>query len=164
MDSEIQYAPMDVRALRKGQLISIAEIESTMRCRRDAPNYGLKILALREWITKELKKIGIIYTMKVDHGALRILDDAAASEYNRQQGHIKIRGFRRAHRRALAVDITNLSYRQLTAHGRTILVQAAYLSAIDTTRSRLAAPSPRVRNTPVIGVEEPAAGNGESSE
>ena len=147
---EIAYFPLDVRQLHKGQVIEVLEIERITGTPRRHAEYPLKVLWLRTKIEKELRKLGQTLTMRIHKGALVICDDSDAAKYNRRQGRLKIRAYRRAHKRNVAVDMSKLTADERRDHERTLVIQGTLLGAIHSAKRQLAGPTAQPRRTPAL--------------
>ena len=146
---EVQYHPLDVTKLQKGQVFTHADLEPIIQLKWPDEWWGVKLMVLQEQIRKQRKRLGLpLLTMRTHKGMLIICDDPDAARYNSMMGKRGIRRFARASARNLAVDSTNLTVEEKAAHDRTIMRQAMLLGAIrSATHSQLSVDAPR-RTTP----------------
>lgn len=148
-----EYYPLDVRTLSKGDIISAAECERLTGGKRSQPNYPLMLLGLRDAIARELKKIGVVYTLRISHGEILVCTDAEAARYNRRIVKLSVRRVRRSHIRNLHVDTSKLTDEQRKSHERSIIHSGILLAASRSSRKKLGPPASPERKTPVIKVE-----------
>ena len=135
----VNYFPVDIDALTKGQVLLVEEIENILGCSRSAqPQFALKALGLRNKIAKMLRDRGKPATVVLAKGTIRVLTDAEAVEYNPRQYRHGARKMARAHKRSMDVDPALLTCEQLKKHERSVIVQGCILQAIDSQRRRLA--------------------------
>jgi hypothetical protein len=127
----VQYHPLDVTRLVKGQVLSIAELEPIIRLKHPDERWGLRLLRLKKNIDTLRARLGLqLLTMRNDHDTLVICDDANAASYNRSMVKRGVRRVRRAAARNIAVDVSKLTDEDRKAHERAIQRQAMLLAAI----------------------------------
>lgn len=127
---EVEKHPFDFDRLKKGDIIPVERIESLSRVSRDSARYSLIALKYKDQIESELESRGRPVTVKIDRGNLVILTDSEAAEYNKTQFDARKRQMGASHRRAMQVDIGQLSDDQKERHRRNLLVQGAQLAAM----------------------------------
>ena len=146
----INYDPLDVARLTKGTVIQVEEIENITGYKRMHRLYPLQLLKLRNKCNRELRKRGIVLTLRCHKGNLVVCDDSEASRYNRKQGRSGMRRFARSHYRNLAVDATALESTERKQHDNTLLVNGRILSAMRTETRRSLSASKAERRTPLL--------------
>jgi len=145
--------PIDVETLQKGDVISIERLEVIIGRPRGAPGFGLEVLKIREMIARQLEVIGRPMTIRQLHGQLVLCDDETASVYNPREVEAGWRKSARAHRRNLAVDVSQLDQERRAQHDRTLVTHSRIFQAM---RSARVDPElqPATRNTPPQGNRE----------
>lgn len=150
---EVRYHPIDFDALRKGDVITVEQLERITGYQYGTRKFDLAVLALREQITRELHDRNYPITVASENGSLKILTDEEAAAYNPQMFRHGFRKLLRAHRRLMNVDATQLNSEQREALERNIVVQGKMISAARS--SRQIALQSHKRATP--GLPAPAA-------
>ena len=142
--NNVQYHPLDVAAIVKGQVLTIEELKPILGVPPERKmEWALRLLVLRQKIETQRRRRGLpVITMRIRKGTLVICDDSEAAEYNESMGKRGIRRFSRACARNLAVDVTKLTPEESAAHLRVIARQAMVFGAMNTARHQaLPAPS-----------------------
>ena len=126
--SDTRIYPIDTDGLSKGSVIPSQEIASICHHTPGTDAYALFCLKLREYIQARFAERNEIITVVGERNALRILTDAEASEYNRDQFKRRSKQMVGIHVRACGVDVTALNEDQQKDHEHTIMRQATVLS------------------------------------
>lgn len=151
-DEGINYHPLDVGSLVKGQTLEVEELETRLGILRSSPNWWKKVLGLKQWIDKERAKRGLPeMTMCTPGGMLHVCTDSEAAAYNRRMTRLGARRITRSHRKNIAVDMTKLTADETQLHERAIIRQAFIMSSLRSAQHRaLPAPAPQERTTPAM--------------
>ena len=148
MNNATRY-PLDFDALTKGSIVNVKTIESIVQAPRGCDKYNLGALKLAQRIEQELAARGLYVTVVSDHGAIRVLTDPEASEYNYKEA---IRGFDAMKRRTIklsTVTVSELNEDQTRQHDRSLVVLGAMIAGAKSARKQAMA-LPHVRNTPSL--------------
>jgi len=119
---------LNVAGLKKGDYIPPDEIEKAVDAKRGTPEYGLKLLALREDIIKQSGDNGYQLVAKGENHGLRILDNEECQEYTLNLQRLRLRSHGNWNRIARdAVDVSKLQdhtrgkfEREMEMHARII--------------------------------------------
>lgn len=126
--------PIDVGALKKGDLLSVEQLQTiTGKKPADANSFAFAVLALREFIQENTD-----FTVKMTTEGLRILTDSEASQYNHRRFHGHIGGLQRRYQRNTLVDARNLSPEEGSAHAHNLLNESRYIAALTKATKRIA--------------------------
>lgn len=131
MDTERRIHPIDVTTLSKGDRLPIEQVEQIVNCSRASPAFAFRVLSLKGWIERSLRNHGKVWTLRVDHGAICILTDVEAVQYNFRQHRVGCRKTRRSLRRQIAVDVSNLTEEQKVEHDKMLTRQAGVVAAMN---------------------------------
>ncbi len=148
--SGVDYSPLDVTKLVKGQILTLDELERHTGVLRSYPKWRLKLLRVQQEIARERAKRGLgLLTLRIlPDQTLKVLDDAEAAQYNARSGKAGIRRFVRAVGRNIAVDTTQLTVDEARSHDRELRKQAMILGALRSTVHRPLPQAPPERVTP----------------
>lgn len=127
--ANVRRHPLDFDALKKGDTISLAELEDILSIRSDDPSFPLKRLALQQQIESEMDERGNPVTVATRKGQIVILTDDQAAEYNPHCFRLYQRRMAKAHARTLAVDPGELTDIQRRQHEQNVMVQTRVLAA-----------------------------------
>jgi len=130
------YEGLDFTELRKGDIISVAELERLFGFSRSMNAYSLATMQLCNDISRYFRSIGEIVTVCTRDYAIHILRDSEAAEYNALKFKHGIDTADRAHERALAVDIGNLKQEEVLRHDRKLYIQGRILQSIRVARKK----------------------------
>lgn len=151
----VERWPIDFDALGKGSEISVPELERIIGHPRSTTQFQLGTMALCDLISRHLLARGLIATVAVVKGAVRVLTDAEASVYLRKRRQHLLSGFVRTNYRTLAVDVNNLTPAERSHHERELEIQGKYMQAIATARAQIRLGSYK-RSTPGLPPPAPA--------
>lgn len=160
--SNVQPYPLDVEGLRKGQVLSIEELEQILGMPRDDRRWQYSLLKLTKKICALRFRLDLPeLTMRIEKGKLVICDDEDAALTNSRRSHGRIRGYKRDFRRNLVVDATKLSDETKKIHERDLARGALMIAAIRGVRRKLLTGeglNGNGRKTPLMvqGAAEPA--------
>src|SRR5208337_3789481 len=110
--SEPKPYPIDVRALVKGQTITVPELEKILGVTIEKPNFWARVLVLEKKIITQRARLGLPYftlNQKGSHGGLHVCTDSEATKYNSQCAQHGKQKLRKALRGKLAVDVSQLT-------------------------------------------------------
>ena len=119
--------PLDFDALRKGDVITIEEIERITGCKSDTTAYALKSMSLCEKIMVAKENHGDPVVAKVDKLAIRILLDHEAAVYCDGTFRAGLRKMGRGCERQSKVDTRQLTSEQIAKHERRLEVNSRTL-------------------------------------
>ena len=101
---------IDVGNLEPGSFIPAETLEACTGVSRDLAAFGLKSLAVKEWLISELDQRDEVFMVKGERGGLRILNNEEASDYGPRMMRLHSSGRERwYHRTRLAVKAHMLS-------------------------------------------------------
>lgn len=143
--------PIDVKALHKGQLLTVDQLQHiTGKKPTDQNAFAFALLALREFIQENSD-----FTVKLTVEGLRILTDAEAAEYNHRRFRGHLVGLARRHERNSVVDASELPEAAARQHAHDLLNESRYLTALTKTAKRITVeehkrslPAPNHRDPP----------------
>lgn len=137
--------PVDVSALRKGQLITNVEMEKiTGKKPTDPAKWAFSLLSVRDFIQDNTD-----FTVKITSDGLRILTDSEAASHNHRRFSGHIGGAKRRYDRNTMVDPTNLMPEELAIHKRNLMNESRYITALSQAGKRIAIGA-HSRNTPAL--------------
>ena len=149
MNAEIH--PIDVTTLKKGDVITVEQLEKITGWGRKSDAFKLRVLALRDRIMRELQDIGRPMVLRGWQGcSLRILTDPEATEYLDNQATSHLRGIGRSCFRLGQVDVRNLDEGQNREHERRILVHGKTLQCALAGRMDALKSIPHVSDRPAL--------------
>lgn len=122
--------PFDYDNLKKGDEIPVEQLEHITRTKYGDDKYSLRVLSLCEQIERELKERGRHVTVVQRKGAIRILLDSEAAEYNSMRFRQQQEGLVRSHYRGLAVVSANLDETERKRHERRMENQSKILQGM----------------------------------
>ena len=126
--TDARIYPIDTDQLHKGSVIHAQEIANIFHAQQGTERFNLCSLRLREYITDKFAERSETVTVVSDRGNLRILTDAEAAEYNRDEFKRKSRQMLHIHKRNCGVNTAALDEKQQRDHERVIMRQSAVLS------------------------------------
>jgi len=127
--------PVDFESLQKGSVLKREYLERVFMVTADHANeYRFCLLTLRDQIMKELEKQGRPVTVIARHNDLVILTDQEAAAHNPLEFKRGARKMTRAHKRTLAVDISQLSHEEKLRWGRVVMNQGIILQSHKTAK------------------------------
>lgn len=126
--------PIDFDAVAKGDSWSQDEVLQAMGVSLDCDDPQFHLMKFCQRVADELKDRQLIVTVATQKGRVRVLTDEEAVEYNAREFERGLAKSRRAHFRALAVDVGNIGEVQREQHERRCIVNGQVLSAIRKTR------------------------------
>lgn len=121
--------PIDWDSLNKGDVIPVERLEQITETPRTSELYALKVLRFRHWLESEMKSRFRPVVTCSDHGALRILTDAEAVEYTAKRFQQAQNTMEASHRKAMDIDVGNLTDGEKRQHRQNTEVQAFVLLA-----------------------------------
>jgi hypothetical protein len=136
MENETQATrwPMDFDALKKGDVIPVADVEQMTGKKQGTKEYQFALLNMVKRMRDNLFHNEKFWTIAIRKDAICILNDVEASEYNPKEYETSRNRLKRLHVQCLAVDSMQLSDEQRDAHYRRLQVQAFEMSAMRTAR------------------------------
>jgi hypothetical protein len=145
--SEANRYPFDLDKLNKGDLIPVNQIEKIVGVRRNTESYALKLMAVQQRLSRDLRNAGRNITVVTHKKGIKLLTDAEASQYNHLKVHQHRRAMLRGHYRNMEVDVAQLSEEQKSQHDRYIEVDGRFVQAVQQVSAQLKL-EPYVRTTP----------------
>ena len=139
IDCESSAYPLDFDALGKGSVISADEVSAAIGLPRHDRRFPLRAMRLADSITSALAGRGLRVIVRSERDALRILTDEEAVEYTERGFVESMRLAARRHVQARSIDAANLSDTSRSKLDRSLIVQAAQLSAATAARRQLKA-------------------------
>jgi len=131
----IDYFPLDVGQLAKGQVITIAELEKLIGLKFPDYHWSLRVCGLQGRINKQRTRRGMtLLTMYQRKGELVICDEVAASVYGRKRVRHGARKIRRAHEAMRDVDDSKMSPEEQKRHQRWLSQMAMMRASISAIR------------------------------
>lgn len=121
---------MDVRPLKKGDLISIETIERETGISHGDDRWPFALMQMSKYIETQRRNLGMPVTPAIRRGILMILTDSDAARTNARRTVKRIGGMRRDFRRNSEVDIRKLSQEERQKHDREMQRMAFQLQAI----------------------------------
>ena len=128
--------PLDFDAIEKGSVIEESQCRKIIKHSSET-EYQLGLLKLKSLIEDRLQDRGVVVTIKCHKGALVILTDSEASEYNEERQKHSLKAFAVSHRRLIGVDTARLNSEQKMNHERRLVQGGLFLSAINDTRKKI---------------------------
>ena len=126
-----QKHPMDFDALNKGAFISPAEVERIMGVpQSNVARFTLAGLRLRAIIHRQLRIRDRPATCVCRKGGIAVLTDSEAAVYNAKRFRHGLRHSARSYRRAVSVDVTQLTEEERRDHDRNLVLNSRILSAV----------------------------------
>jgi len=122
--------PIDCEQLAKGDVIPIERIEMVTEKNYPSQEYQLALLALKQDLEKRMYDLGRPVTIKQERGALRILKDDEASEYNYVLFDQHVKGLVRRHRMNCLVDVSQMNETMKNAHRRRLAIEGCVIQAV----------------------------------
>lgn len=132
--NSVQYWPLDVDTLSKGDVISIDRLEEITGKTRTDQRWALYVLRVKSAIESQLVRTGRVLTLRMSQGQLVVCVDNDASVYNENEVERGLRKMARAHQRNLAVDVLRLDEERKPSHERTLLVHGRMILAASSAR------------------------------
>jgi len=126
--------PMDYDALKKGDVIAVADVERITGKKQGTKEYQFALLGLVKRMRDALFHQEKFWTIAIRKDAVCILNDVEASEYNPREYESSRNRLKRLHVQCLAVDSAELTDGQREAHYRRLQVQAFEMSAMRSAR------------------------------
>lgn len=133
--------PVDVDALKKGDVIPIERVAEIVRVTPDSPRFSLLMFALAKKIERLLWDRRKYWTVRCPREGILILRDDQASKFNNDMIERRKRGLFKSHKRLHHVDVNKLSDADLKKHDWYLLrsgMQVASLRAADMQIARIA--------------------------
>jgi len=159
--SEPKPYPIDVRALVKGQTITVPELEKILGVTIENPDWWARVLILKKKIIIQRARLGLPYftlNQRGWHGGLHVCTDSEATKYTSQRAQHGKRTFRNALRGKLAVDVSQLTDDEKKDHEVTLKRMAfearAWRKASREAIPELAAPPERTTPKMIQGENE----------
>ncbi len=141
--------PLATTHLKKGDRITVDEIERAFETCRSDRDYGLKQMRASEYITRRLRDRHLNVVIVSDHDDLVILNDADAAVYTKRRFELGIRSMGSALRKQTSVDRANLTAAQVEEHDRNLVRHGAiYAATKKTQRQSHVLPGASKRQTP----------------
>lgn len=130
--------PFDYDSLSKGTVIPVEKLEEITRLSHEDAAYSLAALRLKEQIEFELESRGRPVTVATENGALCILTDEEAAEYNHRMFRQYLRRIAKSHVRKCAVDVNHLGPDEKVKHDAELVAQGRILQAMNRERRAIA--------------------------
>ena len=155
--------PIDTETLAKGSIITSGMITAAFGVKLDSSKYQLRLLQLREYITRRLAERGERVVVAQRQNDLVILTDEEAVAYTANEFRAGLRKTILNHTRTQDIDRANLSETRLQMHDRELEIQGRMVEAI---RSAKASPTaiPSRRATPLVIGDEDVSSDKEKPE
>ena len=129
--------PINFDTLQKGSVIHPDDVAQATDCEVGSTAYGLAAMGLCKRIEDDLLSRGMPVTVIIRSGAIHVLSDEEASEYNRRAFYKRLAGMARDHTRMQRVDVGQLSELARAKHEEQLLSQAKYIAGVRQVRSEL---------------------------
>lgn len=117
---------LDVNALQKGDTIPAKQIEDWTGTERGTPEYAFKTLAIVTYLDSQKPDCSIA----IRKGAVRILTDAEAVNYQDSRFESGIRALKRSERKYRKIDTSNFSGNEKEEYKAKHLLQSRILQAV----------------------------------
>ena len=137
--------PMDCSKLKKGDVLTIEDLERITSRKYGTTDFQIATLKLRRYIECELLKLGEVVTIIQQRGAMKICLDSEASDVNYLRTKQHVRGIGNDLRRAHGVDPQALTDEQRRDHDRRVVSQSRILQAIASVRRKLQPQPPAIQ-------------------
>lgn len=122
--------PMDFDSLDYGSVIPNNVIEDYYGVRVDEESFRFKQIKFIQLVDKELRSRGMIATICVRNGQIKILTHQEAAEYNRKRFNCHIAGMARVHEKNMHVVAQELDKNTRDFHTKTVMFQSRALQAV----------------------------------
>lgn len=146
--TNVSKYPVDYDTLEQGDVISVDQIEALTQQRFGTIAYSMEAMKLQQRMMDDLRGVGKPWTIKNEKGALVVLTDEQASEYNDQRCRAQIRGFGRSLGRLRDCDNTNMSDDHRRSHERRVESHGRTFAAIVASRKKRIVSEPHKRALP----------------
>lgn len=144
--------PVDVRALNKGDILSVAQVETAVSTKFEHRKFALAACRLAGWVEDEKRRQGEHVTVITVKGEIHVLTDSKAAEYQARRFEEHEAGLRRATRKKAHIDRSQLTAEELAVHDRGLSVMAAKLTRLRAKDPEL---KPAERATPLRAEQKP---------
>lgn len=123
---------IDIENAKPGSRIEQETCEKILNVKRaeDAYGYQFALLQLCGFIQNQLWRTGKRYTVTACEGAIQVLTDEQATDYNSNHFELAVKKLRRCHRRLQAVDLSNLSDEHKKSHQAATIRQSRIVSML----------------------------------
>lgn len=146
--------PLDFDTLEKGRVFGVEEIEEIVGLPRDDEKFPLKRLSLCARIEREMRDRGRPMAVRLERGALKVMDDPENAEYQPKEYDRHLRGAARALGRLAIVEPEKLDEGQRNEHEHQMLRMSRITAAIKLEKRKLATAARR-RLAAAAGDTEP---------
>jgi len=137
-DENIQITPtvwpLDTSALVKGSTISVNELEQITGRTRGTSAFQLDTIQIVSYIRSQLWARGLHAVVCTQKGAIRVLTDSEALDYNQKLHDQGLRRAQRGHLYQSHVDVTGLSKEEVDELDRSLNIMGATIVAMATAR------------------------------
>ena len=133
----VQFYPVDVDGLRKGDLIPMEEVERVTGLLQSHPRFRLAAMRMRDQVAKTMRERGKPARVRLTRAGLEILKDNVASTYSVARRNKKLRGAFTEHQWCQEVDVSGLTREEASQHEREVIKGGMILQAIAATRLKV---------------------------
>lgn len=141
--------PLDFDALDYGSVIPNEILEDYYGVSQEDENFRFKQIDFIYLIDTQLRTRGMIATICVQNGQIKILTHEEAAEYNRRKFNCHVAGMARTHEKNMHVVATELCKETRDAHTKTVMFQSKALQAVLRTKAEFQVESVK-RKTPSL--------------
>jgi len=126
---------MDFDTLDYGSVIPNEIVEDYFGISSDDDGFRFKLINFIYIVDTELRSRGIIATICVRNGQIKVLTHEEAAEYNRKRFNCHVAGMARVHEKNMHVAATELSKETRDSHTKTVMFQSKALQAVLRTKA-----------------------------
>jgi len=131
---EAKRFPFDFDALQKGDYITPEKLTEIIGSNPDTQRYKFKVLRIIKQMRAYLFSKGLVWTIKVEKGGIRICSDKQAAVHNPKEYEGARKYMKRLYAQNAAVDINNLTTEEQAVHMRRLQVQGMEITALHKSR------------------------------
>lgn len=121
MDNNRRF-PIDVDALKKGDVIPREKVEECVKAVYGTEDFRFKLLSFCGWLDTQLLHRQMDVSIRTRRGAVEILRDVDATEYDHQKQMMFFKRSKRAFDKLCAVDIGELPKATRDIHEKRLLL------------------------------------------
>jgi hypothetical protein len=151
MSQEARRIPLDFESLKKGDILTVEQLEAITHRQQGTNEYNLAVMQLRGEIERRFAESGVIVSLRTIDNELHILTDDHAVGYSEERFSKGMQIMGRAHNKLLGVDTSKLSDNVKPRHERNVIVQGKILQAVVVAKQEMPKIEPHVRTTPKMG-------------
>jgi len=129
------HYPMDFNTLDYGSTIPNEVVEEFFGVPADDDSFRFKQIKFIYMVDMALRSRGMVATICVRNGTIKVLTHEEAAEYNRKRFNCHVSGMARVHEKNMHVAATELSKETRDVHTKTVMFQSKALQAVLRTKS-----------------------------